>query len=78
MMIILPSILSNAQNTLASLTVSQLEQYLNFKHMEVALQIPKFAIKADTDLTPVLKQVIIIAKMYNLHIGKTLVLDQQN
>lgn len=57
LMVILPNSLSTVADTLSTLTVSRLEEYSNFHHMETQLELPKFSIKADTDLTPVLKQV---------------------
>lgn len=56
-MIILPHSLVTVADTLSMLTVSRLEDYLNFPHLETDLELPRFSIKADTDLRTVLQQV---------------------
>ncbi|KAJ8709126.1 hypothetical protein PYW07_008952 [Mythimna separata] len=55
LMIILPSELVGVKNTLASLTDYRLTSYLGFRTMDTELEIPKFTIRADTDLSVILK-----------------------
>ncbi|KAJ8711694.1 hypothetical protein PYW08_008648 [Mythimna loreyi] len=55
LMVILPSELVGVKNTLASLTDYRLTSYLGFKTMDTELELPKFTIRADTDLSVILK-----------------------
>lgn len=54
---ILPHKLSNVDIVLNSLTNMKLVSYQKLEENEVQLAIPKFTIKSDTDLIPVLKNV---------------------
>lgn len=57
LMIILPSKLTGMRITLESLTDDRLLSYLGFQAMDTELLLPKFKIRADTDLAVVLKEV---------------------
>lgn len=56
LMVILPSQLVGMKNTLASLSDARLLSYLSFRAMDTELELPKFTIRADTDLSVILKQ----------------------
>ncbi|XP_050354754.1 serine protease inhibitor 3/4-like [Nymphalis io] len=55
LILILPHHTSDADSTLNALTNTKLVSYHNFQEIEVQLEIPKFTIKSDTDMIPVLK-----------------------
>ncbi|XP_023948770.2 leukocyte elastase inhibitor [Bicyclus anynana] len=55
LILILPHQLSNVNTILGSLTNNKLVGYHNFEEIETQLEIPKFTIKSDTNLVPVLK-----------------------
>lgn len=53
LMIILPSQLSDVNKEISILDVARLSSYHNFTAKDVELELPKFTVKADTDLAPV-------------------------
>lgn len=63
-MVILPSHLSDINTELSTMNVSQLASYHNFTAKDVELELPKFTVKADTDLAPVFTNVSILHSFY--------------
>lgn len=55
LMVILPSQLVGIGNTIASLTDARLLSYLSFPALDTELELPKFTIRADTDLKVILQ-----------------------
>lgn len=55
LILILPHRLSNVDNVLNSLTNMKLVNFHKLNETEIQLEIPKFTIKSDTDMIPVLK-----------------------
>ncbi|XP_072933465.1 leukocyte elastase inhibitor-like [Epargyreus clarus] len=55
LMLILPKKSDNVENLLETLTVEQLLSYHKFSKVEIKVEIPKFTLKTDTELNPVLK-----------------------
>ncbi|XP_028172428.1 leukocyte elastase inhibitor-like [Ostrinia furnacalis] len=60
LMIILPSETTNVMSAAAALTPEKLLSYQNYTPKEVALEIPKFTVKSDTNLISVFQQLGII------------------
>lgn len=57
LMVLLPSKKTNLNAVILSLTASQLAAYHNVTPTEVDLEIPKFTVRGDTDLTQIMKNV---------------------
>ncbi|XP_026761577.1 leukocyte elastase inhibitor-like [Galleria mellonella] len=60
LMLILPSLKSNVPEVLATLTDSKLLDYHQFTHKEIEVQLPKFTIRADTDLNLALRKMGVV------------------
>ncbi|KAL0819137.1 hypothetical protein ABMA28_008396 [Loxostege sticticalis] len=60
LMVILPSESTNVMSAAAALTPEKLLSYQNYTPKEVALEIPKFTVKSDTNLVTVFQQLGII------------------
>ncbi|KAM3956468.1 serine protease inhibitor 12 [Aphomia sociella] len=60
LMLILPSLKSNVAEVLATLSDSKLLEYHQFAHKEIEVQLPKFTVRADTDLNLALRKMGIV------------------